>query len=81
MALRWTTPALPGVAFLLRNETENGIARELKNIVLSMHLNDRGKKALAKLGYSKIEAADSTTFEPIKQFLKEYDDLVANRKQ
>jgi phosphonate transport system substrate-binding protein len=81
VALKWTTPAIAGVGLLLRHDVDKGLADQIRNIVFNMHLNGLGKKALAKLGYVKIEPADSTTFQPVKQVLKEYNDLVENRKQ
>lgn len=80
VALKWTTTAVPGVAFLLRNDVEKGIASQLKNILLNMHLNERGKKALAKLGYLRFEAADSNSFQPIKDVLEEYEAFVGDTK-
>lgn len=81
VALKWTTPAMIGTVFFLRNDIEKEIAAQLKNVLLNMHLNEWGKKALAKIGYLKFAPADSTDFQPVKQFLREYNDLVENSKQ
>jgi phosphonate transport system substrate-binding protein len=78
---KWVTPAIVGIALVIRNDVDKKIAWQLKNLFFSMHTNEEGRTALAKLGLLKYDPADSTTFQPVKQLLKEYNDLVKNRKQ
>ena len=43
-----------------------------------MHLNEKGKKALADIGYLKFIPADSNTYLPLRNLLKEYRELIAD---
>jgi len=81
VTMKWATPAIVANALLLRNTVDKTIARQLKNLVFAMHFSERGKKALGKIGYLKFEPADSATYQPIKEFLKEYNALVVDHKQ
>ncbi|HET7897030.1 MAG TPA: phosphate/phosphite/phosphonate ABC transporter substrate-binding protein, partial [Flavisolibacter sp.] len=78
--LKWVTPKLPGNAVLLRNNMNKSTANRLKSLILSMDSNEEGRKALAKIGFRRFVPADSSTYQPIKDFLREYDLLVANFK-
>jgi len=81
VALKWVTAAAPGNTLLVRNNIDKRIVTHLNEVLLAMHMNSAGRKALADIGYTKFIRADSTTFLPLKQFLKEYNDLVVDRKR
>jgi phosphonate transport system substrate-binding protein len=80
VALKWITQATPGNTLLIRNNLNKNTANQLKNLVLSMHTNKEGRKALADLGYMKFSPVDSTTYLPIRDFLKEYHKLIVDPK-
>jgi phosphonate transport system substrate-binding protein len=79
--MKWVTPAIIANAFVIRNDVDKELAEQVKTLLFSMHLNDQGRKALQKIGYFRFEPADSTTYNPVKDFLKEYRALVADQKQ
>jgi phosphonate transport system substrate-binding protein len=81
VAVKWITPPIIGNAFLLRNDVTKKIATQLREVVLTMHLNKEGRKALDKIGYVKFEPADSNSYQPVKDFLKDYNNLIVVRKQ
>jgi phosphonate transport system substrate-binding protein len=73
---KWITPSLPSSALMIRRDMDKGLANQL--LALFFHLQDdsTGRAALAYSGISKFEAADSTSYEPMKQFIREFDSLV-----
>ena len=81
VTVKWITPPITGNAFVVRNDMDKKIADQLKTIILNMHANEEGKKALAKIGYLSFAAADTTAYYPVKNFLKVYDSLVGDYKQ
>jgi len=80
VALKWTTPAVAGNALLILNSVNEKTASQLKRLVLTMHMNEQGSKALADLGFIKYVPADSTTYQPFRDLLKEYSQLIVDRK-
>jgi phosphonate transport system substrate-binding protein len=81
VALRWVTPEVAGNVLLIRNTVDKKTASQLKKLLLTMHMNEQGRKALANLGYAKFVAADSTTYLPFRNLLKEYRAIIADPKK
>jgi phosphonate transport system substrate-binding protein len=81
VALKWVTPAVPGNVLLIRNSVDEKTANQLKNLIVTMHMNEQGRKALADLGYTRFVAADSNTYLPFRNLLKEYQAIIANSKK
>jgi len=80
VALKWVTQPTAGNTILVRNDVNEKTVVQLKNLILTMHNNEVGRKALADLGYIKFVSADSNTYLPLKQFLKEYNELIVDPK-
>jgi phosphonate transport system substrate-binding protein len=80
VALKWVTPAAPGNTILIRNNVDEQTASQLRSLVLTMHKSEEGRKALAALGYVKFVAVDSNTYRPLRNFLKEYKELIVDPK-
>jgi len=81
VAIRWTTPAVVGNPLLIRNNIGEDTVGKIKNLIFTMHLNEGGRKALADLGYRKFVPADSNTYKPFREFLKEYHALIIEPKR
>jgi len=75
---KWETPAVEGNPLLIRNDVSEETISQLKRVILTMHLNEKGKKALADIGYLKFIPADSNTYLPLRNLLKEYRELIAD---
>jgi len=80
VALKWVTPSVAGNPLLVQNSVNEKTVSQLKRLILTMHTNEQGKNALAKLGFIKYVPADSNTYQPFKDLLKEYRDLIADDK-
>jgi phosphonate transport system substrate-binding protein len=76
VAVKWVTPEIIGNAFLIRNNVDANLARQLKDIILSMGDDEQGREALLKIGYLKFIPADSNSYQPVRNFIKEYNSLV-----
>jgi len=74
--VKWVTQSTPGNTLLISDSLNEKTASQLKNLVLNMHMNEQGRKALANLGYVKFIPADSNTYLPLRNFLKEYQKLI-----
>jgi phosphonate transport system substrate-binding protein len=76
--LKWVTSAAPGNTVLIRNTVNEKTASHIKNLILTMNNNEEGRKALSDLGYTKFVAADNNTYLPLRNFLKEYKELIVD---
>ena len=81
VALKWVTPEVAGNVLLIRNSVDEKTANQLKNLIVTMHMNDQGRKALADLGYAKFVPADSNTYLPFRNLLKEYQAITRYPKK
>ena len=78
---KWETPAVVGNSLVVRNDVSEETISQLKRVLLTMHLNEKGKKALADIGYLKFLPADSNSYGPLRILLKEYKELVIDPKK
>ena len=78
VALKWVTPPAPGNTVLIRNNVNLKTVNQIKNLILTMHQNEEGRKALADLGYTKYVPTDSNTYLGLKKFLREYKELIVD---
>jgi phosphonate transport system substrate-binding protein len=79
--LKWVTPEVAGNVLLIRNSVDEKTASQLKNLIVTMHVNEQGRKALADLGYARFVPADSNTYLPFRNLLKEYQAIIADPKK
>jgi len=78
VVVKWVTPTTPGNTLLIRDNLNEKTAGQLRNLVLEMHKNEEGRKALADLGYLKYVPIDSNTYRPLRYFLVEYRKLIVD---
>lgn len=74
--VKWKTPSLPNTAVIIRNNVDKETANELTRLLLTLHNNEEGKKALEVLTISKFEKADSNTYKVLRDFMKEYNSVI-----
>ena len=72
---KWLIPGVIGSAVLFRKDMDKEVAADLRALLLSMHTNQQGKAALAKVGFLRFEQADSGAYHPIREIVKEYNSL------
>ena len=80
VALKWTTPAVAGNTLLIRNSVNEKTVSQLKGLILNMHMNEQGRKHWQILDIVKFVPADSNTYIPFRDLLKEYSQLIEDRK-
>jgi phosphonate transport system substrate-binding protein len=80
VSLNWITPAVAGNPLLIRNTVNKKTAGKIRELILTMHMNEQGRKALARLGYRQYVPADSATYKPFRDLLKQYNELVVDQK-
>jgi len=69
----WETAPLPNISLVARDDIDKSIVNQVKNLFLSLHKHQEGKKWLAKMELSMFEDANNDTYKPIIKFLKDFD--------
>jgi phosphonate transport system substrate-binding protein len=77
--VKWQTQAIIGNALVFRKSLNKQTASRLASLILSMDKTEAGKKALEKIGYLRFEPATSSSFEPLRDVIKEYNSLVGQQ--
>lgn len=77
---KWQTSAIIGNAVLFRSDMNKSVSEELKNLLLSMHTNTDGERALAKIGFIRFDWADSSSYSQIKDLTQKYKSQIGEPK-
>ena len=78
---KWETPAVGGNSLLVRTNVSEETISQLKKVILDMHLDENGKKALANIGFIKFNPTDTNTYRSLRSIVKEYRELVTDPKK
>ena len=76
LEVKWTTPSLPSSGILFKRSLNKDIAKKIATLLIRLQTDQQGRKALGHVGIGSFEAADSTTYFPLTQFLRKYDSLI-----
>jgi ABC-type phosphate/phosphonate transport system substrate-binding protein len=74
--VKWTTPSLPSTAVLFRKDVNPGLIKTIASLLFNLHKDEKGRQALQRVGIGRFEPADSTTYRPVKEFLRKSDSLI-----
>jgi phosphonate transport system substrate-binding protein len=74
--VKWETPGIINNALLIRDNMDKKLVAELSNIIFSMRNSEEGKEALEKIDASGFELADSSTYQPLNNFLEQYRTVI-----
>ncbi|HEY8269547.1 MAG TPA: PhnD/SsuA/transferrin family substrate-binding protein [Pseudobdellovibrionaceae bacterium] len=70
------TEPLLNNSLIVRDDIEPEIIEKVKNVLIHLHENERGRKILRKLELSKFENATNGTYKPVQDFMKKYTALL-----
>lgn len=76
MKVMWETESLPNNALVVRDDVPAEIAAQVEKLLLSLHEHEQGKTWLERMDLSRFEAASSETYEPVRAFLRRFNDEV-----
>lgn len=69
------TEALPNLALVARNDVPDEHVRKISQVLFRLHESIEGQEILKAMEIPKYQSADSRTYEPVRKFLKEYEQL------
>jgi len=76
----WQTTPLPNNSWVIRDDINDDVARDVKKLLLNLHNHSQGKKWLAKMELSMFEAANNSTYDPVIDFLDRFNKEVREIK-
>jgi phosphonate transport system substrate-binding protein len=82
LELKWQTESLPNNGLVVHPRIEDKLFQQVRDLLLTLHENPAGQEILARMPLSKFEAADSATFQVVRDFItmfsREIRDPTAN---
>lgn len=76
LMVKWETPSLVNNGLVVRKDIPSHVIKEVGDILFSMHTNEEGRSILRAQGISRYEKAEGKTYEPVREFLKKFEDEV-----
>lgn len=78
--IKWETPALLNNGLVARKDIPDAIVEQVSQIVINLHTHDEGRKILKAMELSRYEKADQKTYEPVREFLKNFESRIRPMK-
>lgn len=76
LKVMWETETLPNNSLIVRDDVPVDIAAQVEELLLHLHEQEQGKVWLEKMALSRFKAATSETYEPVRAFLRRFNDEV-----
>jgi len=73
---KWTTPSMASSAILFKTSMNKQVADGLTTLLFQLNSDEAGRRALERIGIGSFTAADSSSYIPLKRFLRKYDSLI-----
>lgn len=82
LEVKWETPSLINIAFLVKKNVNPEIAQQVTKLLLSLQNTNEGKEVLNKIQLNDtFVPATSETYRPVKEFLQKYNRIVSERSE
>lgn len=72
LVVQWRTEPLVNNGLVVRRDVPDGDIRKVAEIVFSLHEHGRGRGILNAMEIERFEPADTTSFEPVRNFMRDY---------
>lgn len=73
LEVRWQTNTLPNNGLIVRDDVPNALTEQIKAALFALHNSTDGRAILSRLGTSRFEAANDRTYEPVRAFLRKFN--------
>ncbi|CAN8142106.1 phosphate/phosphite/phosphonate ABC transporter substrate-binding protein [Thiomicrorhabdus sp. 6S2-11] len=78
LRVQWQTNPLPNNAIIVRDDIPTDVGKQVQYLLTNLHTSEQGRKILAGMYLSKFEIANNQSYEPVKQFLEDFQKTVRN---
>ena len=76
LMVRWETPSLPNNGWVARDDVPPELVERLRAVLVGMADDPEGRKVLDHMLAAGFEPADDRTFEPVRDFLRQFNQTV-----
>lgn len=76
LTVKWETESLPNNGWVARDDVPAELVDRIRALLLALPDSDEGSKLLAHMMVSRFEAADDSTYRPVHDFLRRFNDTV-----
>ena len=80
LEVRWRTEPLVNNSLMVHRSVPADVAAQVAEILLSLHESEEGRLLLQQIGLSRFEPADETTYRPVADFLKAFEQTFGARR-
>lgn len=70
LEIKWETDPLPNNGLVVRKDIPQDQVDKVAALLFDLHNHEEGQKILARMGLSRFEAADNSTYAPVREFLE-----------
>ena len=72
LEIKWQTSPLPNNSLVARSDVPEKIVNQVKDLLIGLDQHPSGRKILARMELSAFVVADNTTYQPVRDFIKEF---------
>lgn len=76
LTVKWETPSLPNGGWVARDDIPPELVDKLTTLLLSLHESEEGRRLLDHMLVSRFEPATDSTYQPVQDFLRQFNDTV-----
>lgn len=76
LTVKWKTQWLVNNGFVARDDVPEELVRKLTSLMVSLHTTEEGRRMLAALPVTTFEPATASTYRPVEEFLKVFNETV-----
>ncbi|SEH06347.1 ABC transporter%2C phosphonate%2C periplasmic substrate-binding protein [Candidatus Venteria ishoeyi] len=76
LEIKWQTQPLPNNGLVVRKDVPQALVDAVGSLLFQLHTHETGRQILAAMELSRFEAANYATYQPVREFLKKFEQQV-----
>jgi phosphonate transport system substrate-binding protein len=81
LKILWMTEPLLNNGLVARDDFPPELLQQVKNILFTLHVDKEGRDLLARIPLSRFEAANDAAYQPVREFIAQFDKNVRPLEQ
>jgi phosphonate transport system substrate-binding protein len=81
LEVKWQTASLPNNGLVVRDDIPRALVDQVATLLLELHQHAEGRAMLQRMELSRFEAADDTTYQPVRDFLNTFQAEIRNPRE
>ncbi len=73
LVVKWQTDFLPNNGLVVRKDVPAEVVESVSKLLFNLHTNVKGRKILEAMELSRFEAANDSTYQSVRDFLKRFE--------